>query len=963
MKKKFLALVMTLSMVLSLVPMTALATGDSTTSVTQEGQSAGADANGSNQEGGSNADSDSTTTSDGGSTDTFKDSNTNPENKDENQNGEPGSTGGTTPGGPSEPDAGTTEGGENAPIAVPTEELIFDKDKGVIKGIEATWLDENKDKLLSVTIPAEIGGVAVTSIGQYAFQAKNTALTNHPQVAAVDFKNATNLEKIDNQAFHYSPVTSIDLSKTKVKTIGKFAFGSCTSLETFIFPDTLTSLGNSDGASVFTDCKSLKVMRLANSLEGVVFALPENLTYIGNYTFKDCFADGVDAKVVIPTSVATLGKGAFYDKHITQIIINRKHNAFGGGSVYDSDAIRIPDGTNCMIIFPDKYTYGSFTGYSSTEQNAMTYPVQVKFFINTWQSEYHLNDRLLGYQKNANTGFWEFDDSYALPEAPASSVEQKPGYDYISGWSGTDGANKAFTLQNDKPLHVTPRPDGTVRVTSGQGTYVLQNPTISYLYLVDGKSKPVDADQPFTVTIGDGKKHTLGVQVSHPLLLSEQGNKKGEYVYFEYCWWDEGYFADNGTTMTVNGPRSTEEPKLFSTAETDRELHRVWVKDNTIPITKIDHARTDNNYYLVEICGYIVKDGGDPVRFYQSSNNFIHFGFGENVATVKNYYTLQVNVDEVRIITATAGDNGAISPTGEVAVPKGESQTFQITPNDGYHIQDVKVDDKSVGAVKEYTFKDVTEPHTIHATFARNSSGGSHKPTVTIPDDVPTGLNGKDHYAYVVGYPDGMVYPQKNITRAEVATIFFRLLEDETREANMTKSNGYNDMKEGAWYTCAVSTLSKMGIIKGYEDGSFKPDASISRAEFAAIAARFDPDGDTTPATFSDVSSHWAKDEISIAANHGWIKGYEDGSFKPDQKITRAETMTLVNRVLKRLPETKDDLHKDMKTWPDNQNESAWFYLAVQEATNSHYQKLKKDGTHEKWESMRETRDWAALEK
>ena len=259
---------------------------------------------------------------------------------------------------------------------------------------------------------------------------------------------------------------------------------------------------------------------------------------------------------------------------------------------------------------------------------------------------------------------------------------------------------------------------------------------------------------------------------------------------------------------------------------------------------------------------------------------------------------------------------------------------------------------------------DNIESNDLYAIWDKNSSGGhGGGGSITIPDDVPTGLNGKDHYAYVVGYPDGMVYPQKNITRAEVATIFFRLLEDETREANMTKSNGYNDMKDGAWYTCAVSTLSKMGIIKGYEDGSFKPDASISRAEFAAIAARFDPDGDKTPATFSDVSSHWAKDEISIAANHGWIKGYEDGSFKPDQKITRAETMTLVNRVLKRLPETKDDLHKDMKTWPDNQNESAWFYLAVQEATNSHYQNLKKDGTHEKWESMRETRDWAALEK
>ena len=303
------------------------------------------------------------------------------------------------------------------------------------------------------------------------------------------------------------------------------------------------------------------------------------------------------------------------------------------------------------------------------------------------------------------------------------------------------------------------------------------------------------------------------------------------------------------------------------------------------------------------------------------------------------------------------GTEGSKATLNGVTIPGAGSQ-----PDSGY---------KASGSWKKTTPStdlEIKEDTVFTYTYDEKSggsggSGGSHKPTVTIPDDVPTGLNGKDHYAYVVGYPDGMVYPQKNITRAEVATIFFRLLTDETREANMTKSNGYNDMKEGAWYTCAVSTLSKMGIIKGYEDGSFKPDASISRAEFAAIAARFDPDGDKTPATFSDVSSHWAKDEISIAANHGWIKGYEDGSFKPDQKITRAETMTLVNRVLKRLPETKDDLHKDMKTWPDNQNESAWFYLAVQEATNSHYQKLKKDGTHETWESMRETRDWAALEK
>ena len=327
-----------------------------------------------------------------------------------------------------------------------------------------------------------------------------------------------------------------------------------------------------------------------------------------------------------------------------------------------------------------------------------------------------------------------------------------------------------------------------------------------------------------------------------------------------------------------------------------------------------------------------------------------------------------------------AGTKVTLSYKLKLTAPKTAAGAYGVTDLDGNGFVDGAETTKVVAADALYTnekaalyikendqgkeiavFPKPSVSYTIKGSSGGH--GGNGGGTVTIPDDVPTGLNGKDHYAYVVGYPDGMVYPQKNITRAEVATIFFRLLKDETREANMTKSNSYNDMKDGAWYTCAVSTLSKMGIIKGYEDGSFKPDASISRAEFAAIAARFDPDGDKTPATFSDVSSHWAKDEISIAANHGWIKGYEDGSFKPDQKITRAETMTLVNRVLKRLPETKDDLHKDMKTWPDNQNESAWFYLAVQEATNSHYQKLKKDGTHETWESMRETRDWAALEK
>lgn len=592
----------------------------------------------------------------------------------------------------------------------------------------------------------------------------------------------------------------------------------------------------------------------------------------------------------------------------------------------------------------------------------MTYPVEVKFFINyTWQSEYHLNYRLLGYQKNATTGFWEFDNSYALPEAPASSAEQKPGYDYIGGWSGTDSANIAFTLQNDEPLNVTPRSDGTVSVKSGQGTYVLQNPTISYL--VDGKSKPVDADQPFTVTIGDGKEHTLGVQVSHPLLLSEQGNEEDEYVYFEYCWWDEGYFADNGTAMTVNGPRSTEEPKLFSKAETDRELQRVWVKDNTIPITKVDHARTDHNYYLVEICGYIVKNN-DPVRFYQSSNNFIHFGSGEDVATVRNYYTLQVKVDEVRVITATADEHGKIDPEGTVTVPKGESKTFTITPVSGYRIKDVLVDGVSVGAVSTYTFENVVENHTIHATFARKHTPTPSTPTVEIPDDDALGLNTDDHFAYIIGYPDGTVQPSGQITRAEATTIFFRLLTEESRSANLTKTNGYTDVASDAWYNTAVSTMTKAGIVDGYPDGTFRPDAPITRAEMAKIISLF-AKLDKSESRFSDIAGHWAEAYIRLAAGNGWIAGYPDGTFGPQRNITRAETATMINRVLDRVPSEESHLlSRDvMQIWPDS-NPGDWFYLAMQEATNSHdYERNAKwAAADEQWTALRETRDWKALE-
>ena len=294
-----------------------------------------------------------------------------------------------------------------------------------------------------------------------------------------------------------------------------------------------------------------------------------------------------------------------------------------------------------------------------------------------------------------------------------------------------------------------------------------------------------------------------------------------------------------------------------------------------------------------------------------------------------------------------------------VVVPITRIPAVGDKPNSGYRAG--SWDTTPVGNAK-------VEKDTVFTyTYARRSSsggggGGSRKPTVTIPDDVPTGLNGDDHYAYIVGYPDSTVRPQNGITRAEVATIFFRLLTDEIRNANSTKSNSYSDVAAGAWYNHAVSTLSAMGIVKGDSHGKFNPNAPITRAEFAAIAARFDDKANTTAVDFSDIASHWAKNEISAAANNGWINGYTDGTFRPNNKITRAEAMTLVNRVLKRLPEMAEDLHNDMIKWSDNSDTSAWYYLAVQEATNSHYYGIKEN-KYEKWSKLRETRDWTELEK
>ena len=263
---------------------------------------------------------------------------------------------------------------------------------------------------------------------------------------------------------------------------------------------------------------------------------------------------------------------------------------------------------------------------------------------------------------------------------------------------------------------------------------------------------------------------------------------------------------------------------------------------------------------------------------------------------------------------------------------------------------------KEAGAVWQGT--------TYYAHFSAKRSPSTPstpaKPDETKPTlaPIPEMLNGEDHYAYLLGYEDGTVRPNGSISRAEVATVLFRLLKDDVRTQNLTKDNAYSDVPDTAWYSTAVSTLSKMGVISGYPDGTFRPNAPITRAEFAAMIARFDETAKSADTPFTDISGHWAENAIGKAYGNGWVEGSSKTLFCPESNLTRAETATLLNRVLHRLPEKESDLLANQIVWPDNP-ETFWGYLAIQEATNSHEYERKADGVHETQTAKRENRDWS----
>ena len=375
---------------------------------------------------------------------------------------------------------------------------------------------------------------------------------------------------------------------------------------------------------------------------------------------------------------------------------------------------------------------------------------------------------------------------------------------------------------------------------------------------------------------------------------------------------------ENATNKAVTYTSS--KPSVATASETGLVTAKV-AGTTTITATTVDGNKTATSTIIVTSGG-----GGG--------------GGGGTVATKK--YTLTFNTD-------------GGSEVASLEAKEGTKITLEqyVSEKAGYEFYGWYSDKELTKRITEITFNDDTA---VYAKWIVSDD----KPVVVKPDYKP-GILTDEHYAYIVGREGGMIVPERDITRAEVATIIYRLLDEDERSKAKTKENVFTDVNESDWFNTAVSTLAGLELVNGRTTETFEPNASITRAELATIFARMVEVECDGKVLFGDVSGHWAESYINEAATAEWIIGY-NGFFRPDDNITRAEAMTLVNRVLDREPESKADLLDGMTTWKDNANENAWYYIAVQEATNSHTCKMKADGKHEKWTSFTETPDWAKLE-
>lgn len=499
-------------------------------------------------------------------------------------------------------------------------------------------------------------------------------------------------------------------------------------------------------------------------------------------------------------------------------------------------------------------------------------------------------------------------------------------------------------------------------------------------YLLDAGSQVVDIvgqgkdnkgnDYNFDVANLDNMTITVGgVELNKVKIQSDEFPGSTTYGFFE------GEIADGNYDFVV-----TYYPDGVADADGETREHFVW-SINT-PVSKYAPAQFSYDVHLTnpqKAKGeYKVETNVEAVLTPVDSNGTVGstetFPVPELTYEVKGggsttEHLMTVIVEGKGNVVVKDVQTVGANDTEVVEIPFGvEKQKFEMEAADGWKLDKVEVTingkTENLGDVDKYEMDEsLIDGAVLKAVFVKDNDGGSggggsHRPN-NKPDETPEALNGDDHFDYVVGYSDGLVHPERNITRAEVASIFFRLLQDDVREKNLTDQNPFNDVFTDDWFNVAVSTMYDMDIVYGRDNNNFDPNAYITRAEFAAIAARFDSEGYSGENLFTDIDGHWAANQINRAAEKGWISGYPDGTFGPDRYITRAEAVTMINRVLNRLPESADALHEDMNVFPDNMDTTAWYYLAIQEATSSHEYEKDKDGVYETWTDVLPDRDWA----
>lgn len=552
-----------------------------------------------------------------------------------------------------EPPADGTGLTADDPMVVPNEALTISGT--ILKEIKQTWLDSNKPQdgstfYLKLEIPdsiTELGtGTGGFRLGTgYSLQ--------------VDFSTANNLTKINNQAFMYATALhgELDLSHTKITTLGKSAFSGCTGLTGVILPDTLEVLGAADGSvgSVFNGCSGLQYVRTASGSKTADFELPSNLKVIGKQTFRNAFTSTASIVGRIPDSVEIIGLEAFYSRGAFSQIYIGMQSGYDG---YDTGAFKYVG----LLILPNNKAYNDTGSFTRTTK---TYPVKLNFMNGSdlVATQLKLYGQSIQYTQDKN-GIWYQDDTYVLPDP--GSVDVKPGYD--AGWM-IYGDTKVLASTSK----VSGWPDAELKVTVVNDA-VVTKPTVKYSVNGSVVQYAGTGVPQLEVAVGPGSPGSVGVQVTHPL-ATEEARKSGTYVYFKYCWWDE---MGNG----VNGPRSETEPELFSTAKNSAEYNRVYTDVNEIPIRSSADTRTDGNYYMVEIFGYYVEDNRPRKPYYKSSHNFI--GASDTATDTRSYVMNVIATDAVTFaivpadITVYVGGDGYVGAVDGDGEPLGEDNGFPV---------------------------------------------------------------------------------------------------------------------------------------------------------------------------------------------------------------------------------------------------------------------------------------------